>query len=132
MMRRILSRITWLAAAAALLAACGSNLPPAQRAQGEAEHLQAYCRRAGMGGPEVLRADSLLTSAQSRLKDGDEGPARTQAELAGILYRLALAHKDMADNGAQVDALKQALAKDKDQLQTYQQVLEEMNSRRRP
>ena len=49
-----------------------------------------------------------------------------------MLYRLALSRRELVETQASVDALKAALAKDKDQLQTYQQVLEEVKTKRKP
>ena len=40
--------------------------------------------------------------------------------------------RELAETQAAVDALKASLAKDKDQLQTYQQVLEEVKAKRKP
>ncbi len=49
-----------------------------------------------------------------------------------MLYRLALIRRDEAQAQSSVDALKASLAKDRDQLQTYQQVLEEVKNKRTP
>jgi uncharacterized phage infection (PIP) family protein YhgE len=115
------------------LIACGSNQALlAERGRGEAEHLQDYCKRAGIASAETQRADASLASAAKHLKDGDEDAASADAELAGTLYRLALARKDLAETQSQVDQLKQGLAKDKDQLQTYQEILSEMKTVRKP
>jgi DNA-binding FrmR family transcriptional regulator len=56
----------------------------------------------------------------------------SDAQLATSYYRLALAHHDLNLVQGQVDGLKSALAKDKDKLQTYQQILEEMKTVRKP
>lgn len=116
------------------LIACGSNqaLLLAQRSRGEAEHLQEYCKRSGIDNAETRRADASLASAGKHLKDGDEAEASAASDLAGTLYRLALARKDLADTQLQVDQLKQGLAKDKDQLQTFQEILSEMKTVRKP
>src|SRR3954468_16056106 len=116
-----------LAALAFGFAACGSNQAYlAQRPANEAMHLQAQCKHSGVTTSETERADALLASSQKHSKDGDLEPARTDAELSGILYRLALAKQDLATGDAQVEALKKALAKDQDQLQTYQEILQEV------
>jgi hypothetical protein len=121
-------------AAALGLSACGSNAVKvmAERQSAEAVHMQEHCRRTGLANDETQRADKLLAAAQKHLKDGDEEPARAEADLAGTLYRLALARKELADTQSQVDALRTALAKDQDQLTTYQEVLEEIKTRRKP
>jgi hypothetical protein len=120
-------------AAAFMLAACGSNSAMlAQRAQSEAEQLQQYCRKANLNNPETVKADLTLASAQKNLKDGDDDAAAAESDLAVTLYRLALARKELADLQAQVENLKQGLAKDKDQLQTYQEILGEMKAVRKP
>ena len=115
------------------MVACGSNHAQlAQRGQGESEHLQDYCKRAGLNNAETQRADAALASAAKHLKDGDDDEAVAESDLAGTLYRLALARKDLADVQAEVDLLKKGLAKDKDQLQTYQEILSEMKTVRKP
>lgn len=120
-------------AVAICLSACGSNQAQlAQRSQDESVHLQEYCKRAGLNNAETQRADASLASAAKHLKEGDEAEAAAQAELAGTLYRLALARKELAGVQAEVESLKQGLAKDKDQLQTYQEILGEMKTVRKP
>lgn len=120
-------------AVAICLSACGSNQAQlAQRSQGESEHLQEYCKRAGLNNAETQRADASLASAANHLKEGDEAEAAAESELAGTLYRLALARKELADVQAEVESLKKGLAKDKDQLQTYQEILGEMKTVRKP
>ena len=120
-------------AVAMCLSACGSNQALlAQRSQGEAGHLQEYCARAGINNAETQRADASLASAAKHLKDGDDAEASAESDLASTLYRLALARKELADVQAEVDALKKGLAKDKDQLQTYQEILGEMKTVRKP
>ena len=129
MIRTILGTV----AVAMCLTACGSNQAQlAQRNQGESEHLQEYCKRAGLNNAETQRADASLASAAKLLQEGDEAEAAAASELAGTLYRLALARKELADVQAEVTLLKQGLAKDKDQLQTYQEILGEMKTTRKP
>lgn len=128
-MKRILGTL----ALALAFAACGSNRALlAERSRGEAEHLQEYCKRAGVNTAESQRADAALASAVKHLKDGDEETAGTESGLAITLYRLALAKRDSAEVGAQVDGLKRELANDNDQLQTYQEILQEMKTVRKP
>jgi hypothetical protein len=120
-------------AAALLLAACGSNQALlAKRTQSEAQQLQQYCRKAGINNPETAKADMTLQSANKHLADGDADEAAAESDLAATLYRLALARKELADLQAQVEDLKKGLAKDKDQLQTYQEILGEMKATRKP
>jgi chromosome segregation ATPase len=118
---------------AALLAGCGSNAAMlAERQKTEAEQLQEACKRTALSTAETRKADGLVASAATRLKDGDEEAALREGELAAILYRLALARRELTETQAAVEALKASLAKDKDQLQTYQQVLEEVKAKRKP
>jgi hypothetical protein len=120
-------------AAAALLAACGSNQALlARRVQSEAQQLQQYCRKAGLNNAETAKADEYLQAAAKRIADGDEEESASASDLAATLYRLALARKDLAEVQAQVEELKKGLAKDKDQLQTYQEILAEMKAVRKP
>ena len=120
-------------AAALMLAACGSNQAMlAQRTQSEAEQLQQFCRKAGINNPETIKADMSLAAAQKHMKDGDEDVAASESDLSVTLFRLAIARKELAEVTAQVEALKAGLAKDKDQLQTSQEILGEMKSVRKP
>jgi len=120
-------------AVAALLAACGSNQALlARRNQSEAQQLQQYCQKAGVKNPETVKADQTLQSAAAHLADGKEDQAASESDLAATLYRLALASKELSDTQAQVEELKKGLAKDKDQLQTYQEILSEMKATRKP
>lgn len=122
-----------LTATALSMVACGSNAALlAERGRGEAEQLQEYCKRAGLNDAETQRADALVESAGKKLKDGDEEGAMAESESAATLFRLALARKELAEAQTQVDGLNQALAKDKDQLQTYQEILQEMKTVRKP
>lgn len=125
--------ILGMLAAALCLSACGSNQAMlAERGRSEAEQLQEFSKRAGLNNAETQRADASLASATKHLKDGEDESAAAESDLAITLYRLALARKDLADLNAQVDLLKKGLAKDKEQLQTYQEILSEMKSTRKP
>lgn len=120
-------------AAAFLLAACGSNQALlAKRAQSEAQQLQQYCRQAGINNAETAKADQFAKSSAQHLADGKDEEAAAESDLAATLYRLALARKELAEVQAQVEDLKKGLAKDKDQLQTYQEILGEMKATRKP
>ena len=117
----------------AFLAACGSNAALlAERSRTEAEQLQDVCRRSTLANEETKKADALMAAAAKHQKDGDEEVALREADLASIYYRLALARRELAETQAAVDALKTSLAKDKDQLQTYNQVLEEVKAKAKP
>lgn len=119
--------------ALALLSACGSNQALlTARVRTEAEQLQEACRRTSLATEETQKADSYVSAAAKHEKDGEAEAAQREAELATVLYRLALARRELAETQAAVDALKTALAKDQDQLQTYQQVLEEVKTKRTP
>ena len=115
-----------VAALTAGLAGCAQAVLLAERQKVEAERLQEYCRKTGVAGPETQRADTLLAMAQKHIKDGDQGAAQDESDLSVTLYRLALALKDLSETEAQVEILKQSLAKEKDQLLTYRQILEEI------
>jgi uncharacterized protein involved in exopolysaccharide biosynthesis len=120
-------------AAAAMLAACGSNQALlARRTQSEAQQLQQYCRKAGLSNPETVKGDQSLQAAAAHLADGKGDAAAAESDLAATYYRLALARKELADVQSQVEEIKKGLAKDKDQLQTYQEILGEMKTTRKP
>ena len=116
-----------------LLLGCGSNAALlAGRSRTEAEQLQEVCRRTALANEETKQADGHLAASFDHLKHSREEEGLREADLAAILYRLALARRELAETQAAVDALKTSLAKDKDQLQTYQQVLEEVKAKRKP
>jgi tetratricopeptide (TPR) repeat protein len=117
----------------ALLVGCGSNAGMlAERSRTEAAELQDACNRTALKSDETRKADALMASAAKHQKDGKDDLALQAADQAVILYRLALARRDLGENLAAVESLKASLAKDKDQLQTYQQVLEEVKATRKP
>jgi hypothetical protein len=119
--------------AATMLAACGSNQALlAKRTQSEAQQLQGYCRKAGLNNPETAKADQYLQASAAHIADGKDDEAAAESDLAATTYRLALARKELADVQAQVEDLKKGLARDKDQLQTYQEILAEMKAVRKP
>ena len=112
----MLNRLVGICAVALGLIACGSNRALlVERAQTEAGHLRDYCKQAGLDNAETQRADALLASSAKHLKEGEEDAASAESDLAGTLYRLALARKELAEVQAQVAGLKQSLAKDRDQ-----------------
>lgn len=117
----------------AFLAACGSNAALlADRSRSEAQQLQDVCRLSTLSNEETKKADALMATAGKHQKDGDEETALREADLASIYYRLALARRELAETQAAVDALKASLSKDNDQLQTYQQVLQEVKAKAKP
>lgn len=130
------ARLSSLAAGLTFLLAltgCGSNQALlAERHRGEASELQDICRHSNLVNEDTRRADTLVASAAKHQKDGDEKAALREADRAAILYRLALARRELIETQGQVDALRSSLAKDKDQLQTYQQVLEEVKAVSKP
>lgn len=116
-----------------ILMACGSShVLLVERNRSEAGHLQEFCKRANVIDAETLKADSLLAVSSRHLKDGDEESALAESELAGTFFRIALKRHELEGLKTQVESLKVSLARDKDQLQTYQQILEEMKTVRKP
>jgi soluble lytic murein transglycosylase-like protein len=98
--------------AATMLVACGSNQALlAKRTQSEAQQLQDYCRKAGLKNAETAKADQYLQASAAHIADGKAEDAASESDLAATLYRLA---------------------RDKDQLQTYQEILAEMKAVRKP
>ena len=125
---------TWAAGLClALLAGCGSNAGMlAERSRTEAAELQEACRRTRLQSDETRKADALVASAARNQKEGDEDAALKEADLAVSDYRLALARRELGQTLTAVESLKASLAKDQDQLHTYQQVLEEVKAKRKP
>jgi len=120
-------------ATVALLAACGSNQALlARRTQSEAQQLQQYCRKAGLSNPETVKADQSLQSAAAHLADGKEDVAASESDLSATLSRLALARKELTDAQGQGEELKKGLGKEKDELESYQEILSEMKATRKP
>lgn len=133
MRKPILGLTAGMLAAATMLVGCGSNQALlAKRTQSEAQQLQEYCKKAGLKNAETAKADQYLQASAAHIADGKEDEAASESDLAATLYRLSLARKELSDVQSQVEDLKKGLARDKDQLQTYQEILAEMKAVRKP
>lgn len=112
---------------------CSTNLAfLAERSRVEAQALQTDSRQAGLAGPEVSAADSLVASANLHWKEGDPLPAQQKSERAAALYRLAMAKSEAESARLAVDSTKAARIKEEERLNTYQEFLNEARALRKP
>ena len=120
--------------AAFLLAACGGNPAYiAERSRAEAMGFRELTRQPpGLQGAEISRADSLVEQSAGYWKQGEAEKARLASEEAVALYQLALARDTKSRTEQELSITAAALAKDKDRLDTYREILAEMKTMRKP
>jgi hypothetical protein len=118
---------------ALFFSACGSG-PAfiAERSRSEALALKELCGRAEIQNPEISRADSLLAQSSGYWKQGEADKARQVSEEAIGLYRLALARDSKTKFEQELASAETSLAKDKERLETYREILAEMKTMRKP
>ena len=120
-------------ALALFFAACGPNLAfMAERSRSEALALQDLCRKSGTQGQEIAKADAFLDESAHFWKDGDSEKARLASEDAASIYRLVLARAEKEKADKELAEAESALAKDKERLATYREILDEMKTMRKP
>ncbi len=118
-----------LAGVIALLTACASQYPLlVQQSTVKAKELRNYCKKQTLSSKTISRADSLYTLALQYNQAGKEEEGYYTMELATIYYKLALTQKELADSKNAIKNLEQTLVKVRDKLDTYKQVLSEIES----
>jgi len=81
---------------------------------------------------ELGKADSLLEESNKYFKADDLENARLVSESAIGYYRIALARVAKSKSDKEWEASEAPLAKDKERLETYQEILAEMKTRKKP
>lgn len=129
-----LSRIGILFFGSFILYACaGSPGFLVERSRSEALALRELCRaRPEIKEPEIVKADSLLEASDKMFKASDLVNARLASEVSIGYYRIALARAAKLKSDKEWEASDSALAKDKDRLGTYREILAEMKARKKP
>jgi hypothetical protein len=116
-----------------LFSACGPNLAfLAERSQSEAQILQESCRKAGLQGQQITHANALMQESTRLSTDGKPEKARLASEEATGLYRVALASDNKEKAEKDLVVAESALAKDKERLTTYKEILDEVKTMRKP
>jgi len=112
------------------LVSCASQYPLlAQQATVKAQELRKYCVLQGLSSKTFTRADSLYTLAKQYSESGKDEESYYSLEMAAIYYKLALSQKELADSKEEIQKLEQTLVKVRDKLDTYKQVLSEIESK---
>ena len=119
-----------LAGIIALLAACASQYPLlGQQAKVKSKELRKHCVLQSLSSSTFKKADSLYTLAEQYNQAGKEEEGYYIMELSTIYYKLALSQKEVADSKNKITELEQTLVKVRDKLDTYKQVLSEIESK---
>jgi hypothetical protein len=114
---------------AILLASCAAQFPfIAASAQSETAELKNICAREKCFSAEVKIADSLFSRAEQLLRRGKNEAAYGQFSRAGVLYRVALTKASIQLAGGEIAREEQALAKTRDDVSAYRQVLHELQT----
>ena len=116
-----------------LLACSGSPGFIVERSRSEATALRELCRaRPEMNTIEIVKADSLMDESNKYFKASDLENSRLASEVAIGYYRIALARFDNAKSDKELEASEAALAKDKERLETYREIMAEMKTMKKP
>ncbi len=120
-------------AGASLFVFCGSNYPllgPAESSK--TAQLREYCSERNLTNETVQTADALVDRADSLEKAGMNEESYWSDYRAVILYRTALAGADLEQTRATIATLEKELLQTRQQLKTYQEVLNELEKTRAP
>jgi hypothetical protein len=124
-----MGKIAAAALYAAIFVSCSSQYPLlSTQEEFKARELKEYCAKNGINSPAAVTADSLYTqSVKVPKKDADE-KSLLLMELATTYYTLAISQFEVAQSKAEIRRLEQSLVKERDKLDTYQKVLNELES----
>jgi hypothetical protein len=112
---------------------CGSNYPLLRNAESsKAEQLRKYCAERNLTSRSVQDANSLVEKADSLAEAGSEEESYWAHYQAVVLYRTALAEADLEENRTLIAQLEEELAQTRQQLKTYEEVLNELDQTRAP
>jgi len=115
------------------LSACGPNLAfLAERSRSEAQALQQLCRQGSIQAEEIAKADAMLEESSKLWKEGKAEKARMASEEAAGYYRLALSRDARGKAMKELETAEADLAKEKEKLATYKEILDEMKTMRKP
>ncbi|MBN1757231.1 MAG: hypothetical protein JW863_02870 [Chitinispirillaceae bacterium] len=118
-----------LTAALLLLASCAAQFPfIAPAAMSEATELKVQCGQQNPDSEACRKADSLYSVADVLLKKGKNEPAYLLLDRAIVCYRIALMNGAIAKKEKEVAVQEKALAKTREDVNAYQQVLKELKT----
>ncbi len=75
-----------------------------------------------------LRADSLYSLSKQLIENGNEEEGYFIMELAAVNYKFAISQNEVKKSKEEIKRLEQLLVKAEDKLDTYKQVLSEIES----
>jgi hypothetical protein len=81
-----------------------------------------------VNGPEVQKADSLVTASRAYKQEGRKAEAELTTELAAAYYRLALSKTALQKSQERISELRKSLSTAQGQLRTYKEVLYEIET----
>jgi hypothetical protein len=92
----------------------------------EATTLKNFCDQNNLKSAEISCADSLVALANIRQQADQREDAFAAFDLAIIYYRLGLSKIELGKTEKIVEAARQKLSDDDEQLNTYKKVLDEL------
>ncbi len=113
-----------------LFVSCAAQFPfMAPAALSEATELKNLCEKQRLtGGPEVRIADSLYREGTLLVKAGKNREAFLLLDRSVGYYRVALSRSVIAAKEKEIAGEEQALAKTREDISAYQQVLQELKT----
>lgn len=111
------------------MVSCAAQFPfIAPVAQSEMRDLQSLCSQQKLSLSEVKVADSLAAAGALLLEKNRREAAYAMFDRATGYYRIALTKSAIANTEKEIAVEEQALAKNRDDVSAYQQVLKELKS----
>lgn len=111
------------------LYSCASVYPMlAGQATVKSEKLKKYCKLQELNSKLSLRADSLYSVSKQLIENGNEEEGYFVMELAAVNYKFAISQNEVRKSKEEIKRLERLLVKAKDKLDTYKQVLSEIES----
>ena len=115
-----------------LLTACAAQFPfMASATLSEATDLKTLCGQQKLDAMEIRAADSLYTLGSGLVAKGKNEPAYLLLDRAIACYRIALTKSIIAIKEKEIARQEQALAKTREDVSAYQQVLKELKTMER-
>jgi len=114
---------------AMLLSSCAAQFPfIAPEAHSEATSLKELCAARKLKTADVKLADSLYDAGSALVKKGKNEPAYRLLDRAAIHYRIALAEASIQDKEMEMEKREELLAKTKEEVAAYNQILKELKT----
>jgi hypothetical protein len=108
---------------------CGSNSALLEGTRdNKVDLLKDYCKAKNMQYPETAAADSLMNNLQIQPGSQQMFLAR---ERAMVLYRISIMKFEMEQSNKELDSLRSAINADKEQLEKYSAIMEQLKEMRK-